>query len=240
MPLEVTNQTSKSTKIKEYLDTIFTIFDQDISLSDDDAEKIIQKIQHYDLSPILAFNSDNKIVNRRYDQFIFCDLLLPTTTKGIDTASRTFTFLKSQAVSALEILRPLIKSKQATYVLSELDSINYDIHNTQSSINDAITLDYLAYLAFQFHGMNQNDTAESNQKSDLTDKHPLLQIYQAINTSSLINEIANPGDFHQNFNNMPLLIPSLKKTFPHISQDTLMPFISYLQLVANNQNHLYL
>ena len=241
MPLEIATQNLKTAKIKAYLDAMFAIFNQDITLSDDDAEKIIQKIQHYDLSPILAFNSDNKIVNRRYDQFIFCDLLLPTANKGIDTASRTFTFLKSQTVSALEILRPLIESKQVTYVLSELDSINYDIHDTQSSINDAITLDYLAYLAhLAFHAMNQNDTAESNQKFDLTDKHPLLQIYQAINTSSLINEIANPGHFHQNFNNIPLLIPSLKKTFPHISQDTLTPFISYLQLVANNQNHLYL
>lgn len=234
MPLEITNQNLKAAKIKAYLDSILTIFDQDILLSDDDAEKIIQKIQHYDLSPILTFNPDNNIVNRQYDQFIFCDLLLPTTTKGIDTASSTFTFLKSQAASALEILRPLIESKQATYVLSELDSISYDIHDTLS-IDDVTTLNYLTYVI-----MYQNDTAESDQKFNPTDKHPLLQVYQAINTSSLINEIANPGDFHQNFNNMPLLIPSLKKTFPHISQETLTPIIDYLQLVANNQNHLYL
>jgi len=234
MPLEITTQNLKAAKIKEYLDSILTIFDQDISLSDDDAEKIIQKIQHYDLSPILAFNSNNNIVNRQYDQFIFCDLLLPTTTKGIDTASSTFTFLKSQAVSALEILRPLIESKQVTYVLSELDSINYDIHDTLS-MDDVNTFDYLIYLI-----MYQNDTAESNQKFDLTDKRPLLQIYQAINTSSLINEIANPGDFQQNFDNMPLLMPSLEKTFPHISPEMLIPIISYMQLVANNQNNIYL
>lgn len=237
MPLEITAQTSKSAKIKEYLDSILTIFDQDISLSDDDAEKIIQKIQHYDLSPILAFNSDNKIVNSQYDQFIFCDLLLPTTNKGIHTASCIFTFLKSQTASALEILQPLVESKQATYVLSELDSINYDIHDTLS-MDDVNTLDYLAYLVFNV--MDQNDTAESDQKFNPTGQHPLLQVYQAINTSSLINEIANPGDFQQNFNNMPLLIPSLKKTLPHISQEALTPIISYLQLVANNQNHIYL
>lgn len=234
MPLEITTQNLKAAKIKEYLDSILTIFDQDISLSDDEAGKIIQKIQHYDLSPILNFTSEHYIDNKQYDQFIFCDLLLPTTNRDIDTASCTFTFLKSQVTSVLEILQPLVESKQATYVLSELDSISYDIHDTGST-DDIITLDY---LAFEF--MYQNDKVESNQKFTLTDKRLLLQVYQAINTSSLINEIADPGDFYQNFNNMPLLIPSLKKTFPHISQEVLTPIISYLQLVANNQNHIYL
>ncbi len=237
MPLEIPTQNLKATKIKAYLDTMLTIFDQDISLSDDDAEKIIQKIQHYDLSPILAFNLSEDMDNARYDQFIFCDLLLPTANKGIDTASHTFTFLKSQAMSALEILQPLVDSHQALYILSELDAINYDIHDT-ISMDDVNTFDYLIYLVF--YVMDQYNTAEANPKFDLTNKHPLLQVYQAINTSSLINEIANPGDFQQNFNNMPLLIPSLKKTLPHISQEALIPIISYLQLVANNQNHIYL
>lgn len=237
MPLEITTQNSKTTKIKAYLDAMFAIFNQDITLSDDEADKIIQKIQHYDLSPILDFTSDHYADIERYDQFIFCDLLLPTTNKYIDTASCIFTFLKSQTASALEILQPLVESKQATYVLSELDSINYDIHDTLS-MDDVNTLDYLAYLVVNV--MDQNDTAESDQKFNPTGQHPLLQVYQAINTSSLINEIANPGDFQQNFNNMPLLIPSLKKTLPHISQEALTPIISYLQLVANNQNHIYL
>lgn len=234
MPLEVTAQNSKTTKIKAYLDAMFAIFNQDITLSDNDADKIIQKIQHYDLSPILDFTSDHYANIERYDQFIFCDLLLPTTNKYIDTASQTFTFLKSQAMSALEILQPLVESHQALYILSELDAIDYDIHDTFSN-NNINTLDYLV-----FEVAHQDTNPEANPKFDLTNKHLLLQIYQAINTSSLINEIANPGDFQQNFDNIPLLMPSLRKTFPHISQDMLIPIISYLQLVANNQNHIYL
>lgn len=234
MPLEITTQNLKAAKIKAYFDSILTIFDQDILLSDDDAEKIIQKIQHYDLSPILNFTSEHYNDNKRYDQFIFCDLLLPTTNKYIDTASQTFTFLKSQIASVLEILNPLVESHQAIYVLSELDAIDYDIHDTFSN-NDINTLNYLV-----FEVTYQDTSPEANPKFDLTNKHLLLQIYQAINISSLINEIANPGDFQQNFDNMPLLMPSLKKTFPHISQNMVIPIISYLQLVANNQNHLYL
>lgn len=234
MPLEITTQNLKATKIKAYLDTMLTIFDQDISLSDDDAEKIIQKIQHYDLSPILNFTSEHYTDYERYDQFIFCDLLLPTTNRGMNTASCTFTFLKSQIASVLEILNPLVESHQAIYILSELDAIDYDIHDTLSNID----INTLSYLAFEV--LFQNDKVEANQKIDATEKHPVLQIYQAINTSSLINEIGNPGDFQQNFDNMPLLMPSLEKTFPHISQEMLIPIISYLQLIANNQNHLYL
>lgn len=234
MPLEITAQNSKTTKIKEYLDAILAIFNQDIMLSDDEADKIIQKIQYYDLSPVLDFTSDHYADIERYDQFIFCDLLLPTTNRRMNTASCTFTFLKSQIASVLEILNPLVESHQALYILSELDAIDYDIHDTFSN-NDINTLDYLA-----FEVMFQNDKVEANQKIDATEKHPVLQIYQAINTSSLINEIANPGDFQQNFDNMPLLMPSLRKTFPHISQDMVIPIISYLQLVANNQNHIYL
>lgn len=234
MPLEITTQNLKNTKIKAYLDTILTIFNQDITLSDDEAGKIIQKIQHYDLSPILNFTSEHYTDNKQYDQFIFCDLLLPTTNRDIDTASCTFTFLKSQVTSVLEILQPLVESKQAVYVLSELNSISYDIHNTGSN-DDVTTLDYLA-----FEVVYQNKIAEANQKINSTEKHLLLQIYQVISTSSLINEIANPGDFQQNFDNMPLLMPSLEKTFPHISPEMLIPIISYMQLVAYNQNNIYL
>lgn len=234
MPLEIATQNLKTAKIKAYLDTILTIFNQDIMLSDDDAEKIIQKIQHYDLSPILNFTSEHYTDNERYDQFIFCDLLLPTTNKYIDTASHTLTFLKSQIASVLEILNPLVESHQAIYILSELDAIDYDIHDTFSN-NDINTLDYLV-----FEVVYQDTSPEANPKFDLTNKHLLLQIYQAINTSSLINEIANPGDFQQNFDNMPLLMQSLRKTFPHISQNMVIPIISYLQLVSNNQNHIYL
>ena len=236
MPLEIINQTSKAAKIKEYLDNLLSIFEQSISLSDDDAEAIIKKIQYYDLSSILNFKLGPDIDNSQYNQFIFCDLLLPSTNKSIasDAATRTFTFLKNQMPLIVKILEPLVKANQAVYVLSELDTINYDIDDTLSS-DDITTLSYLAWdLTYE----NNDGLFNKVIKKDKT--HPLLQIYQAINSSSLINEIANPGDFQQNFNNMPLLMPSLKKTFPHISQGMLIPIISYLQLVANNQNYIYL
>lgn len=236
MPLEVKNQTSKAAKIKEYLDNLLSIFEQSISLSDDDAEAIIKKIQYYDLSPVLNFKLGPDIDNSCYNQFIFCDLLLPSTNKSIasDAATRTFTFLKTQMPLIVKILEPLVKANQAVYVLSELDAINYDIDDTLSS-DDVTTLNYLVWdLTYENGNVRSSQIIKSNKF------HPLLQLSQAINNPLLINEIADPGDFDNNFNNMPMLIPSLQKTFPHITADILKPLISYLQLVANNQNHIYL
>lgn len=236
MPLEIINQTSKAAKIKEYLDNLLSIFEQSISLSDDDAEAIIKKIQYYDLSSILNFKLGPDIDNSQYNQFIFCDLLLPSTNKSIasDAATRTFTFLKNQMPLIVKILEPLVKANQAVYVLSELDTINYDIDDTLSS-DDVTTLNYLVWdLTYENGNVRSSQIIKSNKV------HPLLQLCQTINNPLLINEIADPGDFDNNFNNMPMLIPSLQKIFPHITADILKPLISYLQLVANNQNYIYL
>lgn len=64
-----------------------------------------------------------------------------------------------------------------------------------------------------------------------------MLLIQAFDAPAIITEVTNPGEFFDNFNNMPTIMDNLTKKFPSITMDTVIPFISYFQNIKQNINN---
>lgn len=253
MPLNTKNNLSSS-KIKKYIHDLTKMYDYTTTLSDIDTIKhkehiklLIDKLYTYNISSALNFDSNSqrlsKVSNqletageKAFDQFTFCEIISfskrPKDTLKPKETSQTFTFLKLQIPEILAMLQPAIDNSEMIIVFSDIKTIDYDVHETKNRMNDDVfTFDYLTFSA---HYSFKNTALETElSKSQCND---ILLLMQAFDTPAIITEVTNPGEFFDNFNDMPTIMDNLTKKFPNITTDTVVPFISYFQNIKQNIN----
>lgn len=186
----------------------------------------------YNLSNFMEVND---LKNLKYygqkalTQFTFCEITFLNNVQSSDVFKTTScVFLNTQVPEVISKLQPLIDNNNIICVLSDLQTIHFDIHDV-FTFNEEIIYD-ISYLEFALnhHMVNSQLFTESFTKSKTP---PIIQLFETINKNPIITELSTLG---YTVETTPLLTKLLISTYPGINNETIENILSYFQFIKEN------
>ena len=240
MPLTI-NPSERATKITQIISDIVDTYQTICAKSEKELaqqklhkESMLESLMSYDLSSCIDnIRADEKNKPNGYKalgQMVFCEIITfdyDDTNQNLKTVSTQLVFLKSQMSEILDIIKPPAINHELIYVLSELKTMQYDIHDTGNIENVCTNFEYCAF--------------ELEYEIKITEKimtcaKTIMQYIDIINTPIAINELS---DYNFKLSNMPVTIKILRNKYPEIPDEVHETIASYIHVISQNINNNY-
>lgn len=169
-----------------------------------------------DVKPFMQQPEDQRSGQATLDKLIVFEVIMLTKYNDIpnpDLVSFTYVVPKSMAESLASQLQTLLKNAPAMFLRRNLDSINYDVHESET--------------IFTFEQFVAKLTSHPQYSIDI----PLSNFLEIITTQKVINELASihlSFETYHNADSAPIFFNQLKKYNQKITKDEIQLFFRFL------------